>query len=62
MDQSAPDCSLCGAEEEGIHWITVQKEGVGEKMDVDLCDDCLELTRRYNRGEDVDWPTTEGSR
>lgn len=54
---TAPDCSLCGADGEGIHWLTVVNERTGETMDVDLCDGCLAKTRRYNRGEPVDWPT-----
>lgn len=40
-DQSAPDCGLCGAENEGVNWVPVTNEETGETIEADLCDDCL---------------------
>jgi hypothetical protein len=54
-DHTEAKCQLCEKMKEDVRLTDVQSEASGNRMSVDLCPDCRELTVRYNRGEDVDW-------
>ena len=51
-EEATGTCSLCGGEGE-LQLMDVRNEETGELKGVALCPDCVDLTVRYNRGEEV---------
>lgn len=47
------ECDFC--DNEAVEQLDVQNEETGEMATANLCEEHLTKTRRYNRGEEVDW-------